>query len=351
MKPREAFLAQEQARREELDRIRQSSKQSATIAALRRLGDALRHELDATEQRLEVALALSEPGRAKPAAPIPDAGKHHAAFVLLCSDWHVGERVDPASVSGRNEYTPAIAQRRVDKLIDGARWMLEAWRQGRGGYGWLIDRVVVWLGGDLMTGMIHDDLRESNLLSPTEEVLLAQQLCCQVIDALAAHPGVARVDVPTSWGNHGRDTPERRVSTAWKRSYEWLMYQQIARQYERSRKVVVHAGRDEISRLKVYNTEIRFNHGDIFRYQDGVGGITIPMRKWLAKLDRTQRADVTCVGHWHQYLDIGDAVVNNCLIGWNAYGQRVAPFSRPSQVCFLVDEKYGKRMSTEVFVG
>lgn len=346
MDPRDEAIAVDAA----IDQARRSARNAATIAQLRHHNKVLQNELNASEQRLEISLALGESRQPVPVPMAPVGSKHRATFVLLCSDWHVGERVDPASVSGRNEYTPAIAQRRVVKLIDGARWMLEAWRQGRGGYGWLIDRVVVWLGGDLMTGMIHDDLRESNLLSPTEEVLLAQQLCCQVVDALAAHPGVKRVDVPTSWGNHGRDTPERRVSTAWKRSYEWLMYQQIAKHYAASRKVVVHAGRDEISRLKVYNTEIRFNHGDIFRYQDGVGGITIPMRKWLAKLDRTQRADVTCIGHWHQYLDIGDAVVNNCLIGWNAYGQRVAPYSRPSQVCFLVDEKYGKRMSTEVYV-
>lgn len=348
--PRAALIEQERADAAEFARLRRESRQSATVAQLRADNAALRRALDTAEQRLDIALNL----RGAPPKPLPDykpkPGKHRGAFVLLCSDWHVGEQVLPEAIGGRNAYTPAIASQRVDRLVEGSKWMIEAWRAGPTGYGWGIDQAVLWLGGDMITGMIHDDLRESNLLSPTEEVLLAQELCIRLIDAIAAHPGIKRVEVPTSWGNHGRDTPERRVSTGWKRSYEWLLYQNLARHYARSRVVRVHAGRDEISRLQVLNTSLRFNHGDVLRYSDGVGGLTIPLRKWLAKLDRTEPADVTCIGHWHQYLDLGNAVVNNCLIGWNAYGQRVAPYSPPSQVAFLVDEQRGKRLSTEIFV-
>lgn len=349
-KAREAAMAADLREQAELARLRQASRQTASLAQARSDAKALRRALDLAEQRLDVALSLREQVSKPYAAPAPKPGRHNGAFVLLCSDWHVGEQVMPESVGGRNEYTPAIARKRLDNLIEGSKWMIESWRTGDTGFGWNIDQAVIWLGGDMITGMIHDDLRETNLLSPTEEVLLAQELCIRLIDAIAAHPGIKRVEVPTSWGNHGRDTPERRVSTGWSRSYEWLMYQQIARHYAKSKVVRVHTGKDEISSLEVLGTKLRFNHGDIIRFGDGVGGITIPLKKWLAKLDRTERADVTCIGHWHQYLDIGNAVVNNCLIGHNAYGQRVAPYAAPSQVAFLVDQRHGKRLSTEIFV-
>jgi hypothetical protein len=310
---------------------------------------ALERELDEANQRLGVALALGEPRKALPPVGAPKNIKHRGAFVLLCSDWHVGERVDPAQVGGRNEYNPDIAQRRVKDLIEGALWMIESWRD-KGGYGWGIDQVVLWLGGDLMTGFIHEDLAESNFLSPTEEVLFAQDLCLQVIESISRHPGIKRVEVPTSWGNHGRTTPDRRINTAWKQSYEWMLYQQIAKVYAGSDKVVVHAGKDEISRLKVLNTTLGFNHGDQFRYMDGVGGLTIPGLKWLAKINGTEPVDVMNIGHHHTYVDLGRLVVNNCLIGWGPFSQRVAPFSRPSQVSYLIDEQHGKRMSTEIFV-
>jgi len=334
-------------RRELLTSVRARTDLAHANAKVRQL----EADLQIAEERLAAALALGRPTKPIPPLGAPKQVKHRGAFVLLCSDWHVGERVDPDQVGGRNEYNPDIAIKRVDKLIEGARWMIEAWRTGPTGFGWGIDQVVVWLGGDMMTGMIHEDLAESNYLSPTEEVLLAQDLCIRLIESLGAHEGIRRVIVPTSWGNHGRDTPERRVQTAWKRSYEWLMYQQIARHYAGSDRILVQSGKDEISTIEVLGRTLRFNHGDQFRYMDGVGGLTIPARKWLAKLDKTAPADVTCIGHHHTYVDLGDLIVNNCLIGWGPFSQRVAPFSRPSQVAFLIDEKFGKRMSTEIVVG
>ena len=320
------------------------------LAEERTKSASLQDELKLCEERLAIALGLDREIKPLPVLDRPKNVKHRGAFVLMCSDWHIGERVDKDQVGGRNEYNPTIAAKSVDALIEGARWFIEAWRSGPDGYGWQIDQAVVWLGGDIITGMIHADLAESNYLSPTEEVLLAQDLCVKVIDSIAMHEGIRRVYVPTSYGNHGRDTPDRRVSTGWKRSYEWLLYQILARRYANDEVVRVDAGRDEISRLKVLNTKLRFNHGDQFRFADGVGGLTIPARKWLAKLDGTEPADVTCIGHHHTAMDIGNLVVNNSLIGWGPYAQRVAPFSKPSQMCFLIDEKYGKRMSTEIIV-
>lgn len=309
----------------------------------------LQRDLDLSDARLATALALDRPISDLPDPKPPKNVKHHGAFVLLCSDWHVGERVDPEQVGGRNEYTPEIATQRVSKLINGARWMIEAWRDNEG-YGWHMDQAVVWLGGDLMTGMIHEDLAESNYLTPTEEVMLVHELALQVIESIAAIKGINRVIVPCSWGNHGRDTPDRRVSTGWGRSYEWLIYQMIAKRYAGSSKVKVIAGKDEITRVRVLNSQLRFTHGDQVRYGDGVGGLTIPLRKWLAKQDQTQRADVTFIGHHHQFLNIKDAVVNNCLIGTSPYGQRVGVHAPASQGCCLIDEKYGNRMATEIFV-
>lgn len=311
---------------------------------------ALEAELQLSNDRLGVALALDAVPRSMPNLDPPKGPGGRGAFVLAFSDIHAAERVDKEQVGGRNEYSPSICQKRVNKLIDQARWMIEAWRAGPNGYGWKIDQIILWLGGDIMTGFIHDDLVESNFMSPTEEVMFAQDLCVQVIDALSAHDGIKRVEVPTSWGNHGRDTPDRRVATGWKRSYEWMMYRQIAKLYASNPNVRVHVGQDEITRLDVLGTKIRFTHGDQIKYGDGVGGLTIPLRKWLAKQDRTERADLTIIGHHHQYLDLGDAVVNGSLIGWGAYAQRVAPYSPASQVCCLIDEKYGKRMSTELIV-
>lgn len=348
---RDDFLQDDIRLQTEAARIRREGKRNASLEESRAQVRALDAELARAQAQLDVMLRLREaPTKtlvlpdAKPAKP------HDAAFVLLCSDWHVGETVLKEAVSGRNEYNPDIAEKRVNRLIEGALWMLDSWRSGKAGYGWNLDTMVVWIGGDLCSGAIHPDLAESNAMSTTQELLFAQGLLCRMLDTFAAKAKVKRIICPTSWGNHGRTTLDRRVSTGWSNSYEWLLYQQLAHHYAKHKQISILTGKDEISRLEVYGKKLRFNHGDTFGYGGGVGGITIPARKWLAKLDKTEPADCTFVGHWHQYLDIGDLVVNNCLIGWGAYAQRVAPYSPPSQVCCLIDRKWGKRMSTEIIV-
>ncbi len=285
--------------------------------------------------------------------PCPPGVANPAAFVLLVSDTHVGETVDPRTIGGKNSFNPTIAKRRFKELAEGALWMIESWRSGKKGYGWGIEKVILWLGGDIITGHLHDDQRESNSMHPTEEVLFAEGLVCSLLESIAAHPGIKEVIVPTSWGNHGRTTVKPRINTAWQTSLEWMMYAHLAERYKNHPKIRMQVGRNTFTYLDVYGSKLRFTHGDKgLKYGGGVGGLTIPLIKWLHRLDKTRPADVTNIGHWHQYLDIGNAVVNNCLIGWNTYAQDAlaAPYAPASQVCYLIDAKHGKRMSTQIIL-
>lgn len=344
------LVAKSRESQEHIASVRRNAKQASDLARLRVENAALERELSIAEQRVAALehLADHEPRAFFP--PSPPLGTRRGTLVLLCSDWHVGETVESEAVGGRNRYTPDVAAKRVDKLIEGARWLIESWR-GPKGYGWSLDELVIWLGGDLITGAIHDDLAETNSLSPLQEMALARDLSIHLIESLSKHPGIRRVRVPTSRGNHGRDTPKRRIQSGYKRSYEQAAYIDLAKRYEGHRRVEVLVSKDSFQRLDVYRTRLRFHHGDCIGFGGGVGGLTIPLRKAIAEWNKTAWADVTCLGHWHQFLDLPDAVVNNCLIGWGAYAQEIkAPYAPASQVAFLVDEKWGKRMATEVIV-
>src|SRR5690606_32151379 len=84
------------------------------------------------------------------------SGLREATAVMLASDWHVEERVFPESVAGRNEYTLQIAERRIQRYFEGAAWLIEHNRQS-----FQIRDAIQWLGGDLITGYIHEELEES----------------------------------------------------------------------------------------------------------------------------------------------------------------------------------------------
>lgn len=337
----------------DLRRVLKTARISRANADLRAENDRLLaevHKLQAYADHNEAFLEHQPVIERVTASP---KARNPAAFVLLVSDTHVGETVDPRTVGNKNAYNPAIARRRFESLAEGSLWMIESWRSGKKGYGWGIEKVVCWLGGDIITGHLHDDQRESNSMHPTEELLFAFDRCVALLESLAAHPGIKEVIVPTSWGNHGRLTIKPRVATAASTSLEWLLYMQLARHFEKHPKIRLQVNRNTFSYLEVMGLKLRFTHGDKgLKYAGGIGGLTVPLVKWLHRLNQTKHADVTNIGHWHQYLDIGSAVVNNSLIGWNAYAQDViaAPYAPASQVCYLVDAKRGKRMSTEIVV-
>ena len=99
----------------------------------------------------------------------------------------------------------------------------------------------------------------------------------------------------------------------------------------------------------VYGRNVRFTHGDDVRYNGGVGGLTIPLRKAIDSWNQSHRAWLTCSGHWHTWMDARDFVVNGSLIGYTAFAQAIkARWEPASQAFFLVDRDYGKGWSKPI---
>jgi len=266
--------------------------------------------------------------------------------VMLWSDWHVEEQVDPITVNDRNEYNPKIAKRRSERIAEGCAWLIETLKAG-----WEIKRAVIWLGGDLITGYIHEELVESNAMSPTNAILLAQKLIEAALLYIAEECKLERIDVICNHGNHGRTTMKRRVQTSAANSYENLLYKVMASRFEDDPRFHFQIAEGSHSYAEVLGETIRFHHGDDIRYGGGIGGLTIPLRKAINGWTSHKPADITCIGHFHQFMDIGNAVVNGSLIGWNAYALSIkATYEPPRQAFFLMDADHGKRLVTPVYV-
>ena len=142
--------------------------------------------------------------------------------ILALSDWHWEERVDPSTVNGLNEFSPAIAARRVQQVVRRAVMLIEMCRHLT-----TVKDLVVWLGGDMITGYLHEELEESNYLSPVQATLEVQDAIWTLLQFLRKETGIKHISVPTSQGNHGRTTQRKRISTGYANSYEWLMYRQL----------------------------------------------------------------------------------------------------------------------------
>ena len=304
----------------------------AEVSSLKGRYTAALKRIDAEKARSESLAGLSGIQGTK-LRPSKAAGTKNAATVIVAlSDWHVEERVDPLTVNGLNDYDLDVCDARVKELAQRFAHLLEHERQLA-----RIDRVVVWLGGDFISGHIHPDTAELAQLAPLAATRWAGQRLRGFVDMVASM--AKEVVVVTSSGNHGRSTEKLRVGTEMDHSFEQDLYLRQAGE-ERNKNVRWQVSGGYLNYLDVDGFRVRFHHGHAIRYGGGVGGITIPTNKAIAAWDRLEHADLTVFGHWHQFswLRAGRYVSNGSLIGHSAYATRIkAAYEPPCQAMIVVD--------------
>lgn len=270
-------------------------------------------------------------------------GRGEATAVICLTDWHCEETVDKEAVNGLNEFNLDIARQRIERTMKKSLYLLEFARKISD-----IRELVVWLGGDFLTGYIHEEFEESNQLSPVEAVNWLQHELASGLTYIAQGAGVSKIRVPTSYGNHGRTTARTRVGTRHKNSYEWMLYKNLERQLGKPFEFTIKPGYHNIQDIQGHAT--RFHHGDALKYNGGVGGITIPVNKSIAQWNKSKPCQYDYFGHYHQYIDCWSWTSVGCLVGYNEYALEIkADYQAPTQAFSVIDREYGKVMTTPIF--
>lgn len=317
---------------------------------LKRENEALYKEREVMRRQLDLLAHLE---RSKSVTHKIHASKGYVgseATAILCfSDLHVEERVDPSTVNNVNEYNLEIARASAGRFFSNGMRMVEIC-----GRDVAIKEIVLAVLGDMITGYIHEDLVEDNYLSPNQATEEATSILRAGIDYIAKHTK-ARLRVICKHGNHGRTTDKMRISTEYKNSFEWLMYRWLASYYRGSDQVEFIHENGYHTWLDVYDRyPIRFHHGHAIRYKDGVGGITIPVMKAIAKWDIERKAYLDIFAHHHQQaLDPPGSkfVSNGSVIGYNSYAVSIrAAFESARQSLVLIDRDRGKTITAPIFV-
>lgn len=324
----------------------------AQVTRLKASQAELLRELQTADERLGVVAELAEstrPLRPLLTAPIKGHGKgsrRTATAVADASDWHVEERVDPATIDGLNDYSPTVSRRRAGRFFEGVEWLIRSETRFQ------IADLLLRLGGDLITGYIHEELLEGNFLSPTEAVLFAQELLSDGIRFLLKSELGLNLNVVCDFGNHGRTTIKPRVATAAKNSFEWLLYHMLAAEFRAEPRVqfVIAEGHHQVS--KIGNFRLHTTHGDKIKANGGIGGIDVPINRAIAQWHQTMPADCTMIGHFHRYQPGERVHTNGSLIGYAPFSRDIvrAPYAPPVQSFFLIDSLRGKTQCAPIWV-
>jgi hypothetical protein len=307
-------------------------------------------DLEESEKRNDFLLGITDYKKVNVIPSIvdnPDIVSEATAISIL-SDVHCEERVDKDVIYGLNEYNLDIAKKRMHKYFVNLLKTINKERQNI-----QIDNLVLGLLGDFITGYIHEELRESNYLSPTEAVLFIQELLMSGLKFLAEDGKFKKIIIPCTKGNHGRNTDRKRFATAYKNSYEWMMYKSLESAFKTIggyECIEFEIPKSELVHIPIYNKVNRFGHGDHFKFMGGVGGLAIPLMKWLYRMQDQVNADMTFIGHWHQQIKPAqNCLVNGSLIGFNAYTSSLGCRPEaPMQQFLLLDKKRGYTVNTPI---
>ena len=307
--------------------------QERAISEVARLREQLATALDIVDCPADLSIQL--PANAAISTSVP---------VLLCSDWHCGAIVRPGSVNDLNEFDLAIFHERAQGLFRNALKVVNMVRSSA-----TISEMIVWLGGDLIDNWLHPEQVQLQELSPTQQLIECERAIVAGLGYLLEHGGFERIIVPCSHGNHGRTTQKMQADNSHATSYEWLMYQSLQRHFRQEPRINWQIADGNVTYLTVLGQVLRFHHGDACRYQGGIGGLTIPLTKWIHRADQAIRADHTFQGHFHQLTLGPNWSVNGSLIGATAYGLKLgfAP-ERPQQLMRFIDSTRGFTVSAPI---
>lgn len=297
----------------------------------------------------EVIFGLSE---AKPDIPAwaidPPKAKHSPGVpTLFASDWHWGEVVDPEQINGVNKYNLRIAHARARKLVERAIDLLKNHMVNPSYPG-----IVFPLGGDMVSGDIHDELRESNELATIPTVLDLLEVLCACIKGLADAFG--KVHVPCVTGNHGRNTLKIRAKGRVHTSYDWLLYCLLEREFKNDPRVSFQVAAGPDCSYTIFGHRYLLTHGDQFRGGDGLIGMLGPViRGDHKKRGRNGQIgleyDTMLLGHWHQYVSMNRIIVNGSLKGYDEYASSGNfGFEQPKQALWMTHPKHGITFSMPV---
>ncbi len=232
---------------------------------------------------------------------------------LFLSDWHFDEVVDPRQIEGKNEYNHDIAVSRANLLFETTGKLLFTHMAGA-----YYDGLVVAIGGDMLSGMIHDELRRTNEQHISESIMELATLLASHLRQLAGE--FVEVYVPCVVGNHGRMDKKPQMKGYVKDNFEYLVFVMLKALLADLPNVQVDVSESFDARYQIYGWRYRMTHGNQAKGGSGVGGF------WpsLSKLDMRKRKlegdfDYLILGHFHQRGRMSNMIVNGSLKGYDEY--------------------------------
>lgn len=279
--------------------------------------------------------------------PLKDDGAFYTSFRgdrtahLLVSDVHFDELVQLEEMHGINEYSPFVAKQRIDKLFQELLLYTEELK---------IKDLWIKLLGDMVSGMIHEELMMHAELGITQAVLQLAEYLSQWIAEI--RPRFERIEVLGLGGNHGRMTKKPMFKGRQSMSYDVMVYHFM----EIHLRDIVDSFDIPVAPFAVRDcrgVSIFSTHGDTLKGGTGLNPVSGTWGRDLAKLSAGFKRhnlgfDIAEFGHFHEGdmnlkgFDETKIIPNGSVVGANEFSiGAVKRASRPNQSVYMIEDGKG----------
>ena len=301
-------------------------------------------DANAQEQILEMNRLVinSLPQVETPKLSLPK-GKHTTeSAVLVGSCWHIGEVINKSEMGGLNEYNFDIFCRRLQYLVQTAISFTTDNMKTHA-----FSDLQVLLTGDMVSGIIHDELSQTNDLNIVEQATVGALVTAQAIQQLAS--AFPKVVVTCVVGNHGRVVPEKYFKHKQQINWDFVFYTNLALLLKQQKNVTFNIPLSFWAGVQIQNSKFLVMHGDLIKSWGGIPfyGINRMVSKWIEiEASRQNYFQYFVASHFHNkailQTAVGENILNASMKGGDEYATGLGLYSKPVQMLFGVHPKYGK---------
>lgn len=272
----------------------------------------------------------------------------------ILSDIHYGEHVKAAQVNGVNEYTPEIANDRLKRYVSN---LIDLCENHMGRAEAKYPGLVLCMGGDMGSGNIVEELRNTDLLTPEQTTQELTDVLAGVVDNLATYFG--RLFIPCVVGNHGRDTLKTHYKDTVFHNRDWAIYMNLARVFKDNKNIRFFIPEAFDAYFTLFGHRFFLTHGDLLGVKggDGIIGNLGPIARGAIKIRNSEaqigrNIDTALFCHFHNYYDLQTVVVNGSVKGFDEFSKNAlrAGYERPTQALLFVHPEWGRTIRTPIYL-
>jgi len=259
--------------------------------------------------------------------------------VALISDVHFDEVVKKEQVMNFNEYNQEVALKRLWKFLKASILITENDKKI-----FNINQLNIFFLGDMLSGIIHDELIETNESNVSDSIMILSDVLAQMIIIYTKY--FNKIVIDCDFGNHGRITQKKTYKNRYV-NFDTILYNIIKlrlQNYINSNRVEMYVNTSPYGIREILGWKFLHSHGDDVKSWNQISYYGLKRRFANIKelYESSGGFDYWLNAHTHKPAYIDQTLTNGSIIGLNEYS--LAKFGNKSPISqkfFGVNKEYG----------